>query len=250
MNIHLQSPYARSELDFPTESEAFFHQYLLSKSFAKFEKFIGVTAGTEKDEAMDLVSELLDVVDEWLSDASAMDGWHEVSQVGPSRSLQDGSTQYAAEVSRLGAMFARLKLDDRMPEFRGRKIDPEVVWHAVGVNAQFDLDHDFSMSWEYGACLMFAETFSVAVELHEKAGTDQKAAYARQGATARWLTEASQIAKPAIRKEWESWWVRGEVQYENDEDFARKMHAKHGGYKSERSIANLSRTWKKQGYSA
>lgn len=250
MNMRKQSPYVASGSEFSTESEAFFHQYLLSQSFGLFERFLGVTAETEKDEAMELVVELLEAVDEWLLEATGLDGWEEASRTGPSRPLQDGSVQYAAGVSRLGSMMSRLKLDDHMPGFRGRKIDPEVVWHAVGVNAQMDMDSDMLMSWEYGACLVYAATFSTAFQIHDKVGSQQKAAYARQGAMARWVREASQIAKPAIREEWERWWIRREVHYENDEDFARKMHAKHGGYKSERSIANVSRDWKKQARTA
>ncbi|WP_374502361.1 hypothetical protein [Pseudoxanthomonas sp.] len=252
MNADRRSPYASSGSEFPTESEAFFHQYILSQSFGLFERFLGINSGTGKEEAQELVAELLEVVDDWLLDASGTEGWEAASRTGPSRSLEDGRTQYAASVSRLGVLMTRLKQDPHMPAFRGRKIDPEVVWHAVGVNAQMDRetlmgrDADMSMSWEYGASLIFAATFSTAFQIHEKASTDQKSAYARQGATARWVTEASQIAKPAIREEWERWWIRGQVQYENDEDFARKMHAKHGGYKSERSIANLSRGWKRE----
>lgn len=67
-----------------------------------------------------------------------------------------------------------------------------------------------------------------------------------KAAEVRWSLDPTQKAKAAIRDKWESWWVRKEVKYKNDEEFGRVMHRDFPEYESERSIANLSRKWKKE----
>ncbi|MGY0611706.1 hypothetical protein [Luteimonas sp. A501] len=64
----------------------------------------------------------------------------------------------------------------------------------------------------------------------------------RQG-KARWKGAPSQLAKSEIRKEWDRW-QRREVSYKSDAEFGRKMHGLHGGYESDRSIAQLSARWR------
>lgn len=68
----------------------------------------------------------------------------------------------------------------------------------------------------------------------------------RNAATLRWKRDPTQKAKSYIREEWERWWLKKEVTYKNDEEFGRKMHTTFSEYESERSIANLSRKWKKE----
>lgn len=89
--------------------------------------------------------------------------------------------------------------------------------------------------------------FFAAVDLwtEAKAKVEEATEARRKGATHKQLRDPRTAARETIRDEWERW-QRREVTYRSDADFGRKMHTRHPGFTSDRSIAQLAGRWRKE----